>query len=179
MARLAYDHALSLSPKNAAALNNRAVLLLNADGGEEDWLSAAEANALLQAALKEEEFQLSAKINRALLLNYYRLFSKAKPLWEQVIVKSRIPDAYDSLGISLQGLGDFAGAEREIKKASDQGASSDRFTVVYHEAARADSKAADRCLSRLEDLKSGELAGFEKEAAERLRATCTQSKNEK
>jgi tetratricopeptide (TPR) repeat protein len=181
LARLAYEHSLSLSSKNAAAINNRAVVVLGGDG-EEDWFSSAEASQLLKEALTLDEGFLPAKINLACLLNYYRLFTKAKALWDQVLARTDAPDLEDGKGIALQGAGDFAGADKAFKKASDLGSAWSRFVYVYHDAARSSvsgAAGADKCLARLTDLDETTLAGFERSAIERLKRSCTIWKSEK
>ena len=89
--------ALSLNARNPAALNNRGVVLISSDG-EEDWQGALEGAILFRDALKQDEFFVASKLNRAALFNYYRLFDKAKQSWDQVLVKYNDPDAHDGLG---------------------------------------------------------------------------------
>lgn len=177
LAKIAYDRAIGLNSRSAAALNNRAVVVLSVAGELEDWFSAAEGAELFRRALKQDEFFVPAKANLASLLNYYRVFAKAKVLWEQVLVKSPSDDAHDGLGVALQGTGAAAAAERSFSKAAELGASSSRFANVYHEAARLSvaggPDGARRCLSRVSDLDADGMSRFEKEAAERLRKTCT------
>ncbi|OFZ21508.1 MAG: hypothetical protein A2X94_08965 [Bdellovibrionales bacterium GWB1_55_8] len=181
LAKLAYERALSLNPKNPAALNNRAVVELSGTG-QEDWIRAAEASQLLLEALKQEPFYIPAKFNRASLLNYYRLFSKARPLWEQVIAKDSSGDAHQGLAVALQGLGETSNAISEFRKAAEKGASSSDFTAVYHEAARhswGGVDGAEECLDRLEDLDKKTLHGFEKRSVEHLLGICTLWKKKK
>lgn len=192
LARMAYDRALALDPRNPAALNNRGVVLLSdarsaaatsAGGlsGEEDWASALEANALFRAALAQDDFFLPAKMNRAMVLNYFRLFEKAKPLWDQVLVRAPGADAQDGLAIALQGTNQSQAAEAAFARAREAGAPKGRFAAVYHDAARsavAGAEGAERCLDRLGDLDPAALAGFEKDSVDRLRRTCTLWKSE-
>ena len=99
--------------------------------------------------------------------------------WDQVLVKFADPDAYDGLGVALAGLGQPDASASAFKKATDAGASSSRFVVAYHEAARLAAQGdADKCLSRLGDLDVANLPGFEKSSAEHLKRTCTISKSE-
>jgi Tfp pilus assembly protein PilF len=180
IARIAYERALALNPKSAAALNNRGVVLISSEG-EEDWHGALKGSLLFRDALKQDEFFLAAKMNRAMLLNYYRLFDKAKPIWDQVLVKNSEPDVQDGLGVALQGLGKRGPAQAAFDKATEAGASPSRFVVAYHDAARlalASSEAGEKCLKRLSDLDFGKLPGFEKSAAEHLKKTCTAMKSE-
>jgi tetratricopeptide (TPR) repeat protein len=180
VARIAYERALGLNPHSAAALNNRGVVLISSEG-EEDWHGALKGAMLFRDALKQDGFYLAAKMNRAMLLNYYRLFEKAKPAWEQVLVKNSEPDVQDGLGVALQGLGKLEAAKSAFAKAKDGGASSSRFVAVYHDAARLAASGSDggaKCLSRLGDLDLAALPGFEKNAAEHLQRTCTISKSE-
>lgn len=174
LSRLVYERALSLNAKNPAALNNRAVVLLS--GGEEDWLLAIEGAELLRRALKQDEFFIPAKVNLASLLNYYRVFRSAKPLWDQVGVKTQGTDVYDGQGVAAQGLGRAADAEGLFRKGSDAGGSSSRFAYVFHDAARVlaagAAGAGEKCVSKLSDLETGSLQGFEKEAVDRLRKAC-------
>lgn len=176
LARLAYDRAASLSPKNTAVLNNRAVILLLSADGENDALVAAEADDLLRQALVQDQFFLPAKMNRALLFNYYRLFSKSRPFWQYLQTKSSSADTWDGLGIALQASGSIAEAEKAFAKAKDAGASGSRFAALFHEAAR--SGDPKRCLSLLDDIDRGETAGFEKNAVERLEGACKAWKKE-
>ncbi len=181
LARLAYDRSLSLAPRYGAAMNNRAVVLLS-NGGEEDWYQANEAHQLLRDSLKIDDFFLPAKINLASLLNYYRLFAKAKPLWEQAQVKASHPDVEDGLAVAHQGLGERALASAGFEKAQEMGASRKRFANLYNEAARVamnSGDGAESCYDKLDDLDSSELAGFEKEAAERLKRNCALWKKRK
>lgn len=197
LARIAYDRALALNPRLPAALNNRAVVALLTEAGqpggqasgqgngpvngqvngEEAWLVAAEASIALAQAYQQDPFFVTAKFNHALLLNYYRLFSQARPLWDQVLVKSSVgplaADAYDGLGVTLQGTGRAAEAEQAFRKASEQGAAKERFSQAYHEAARAAAEGgAAKCRTALEELDVGTLAGFEKDSHERLKRSC-------
>lgn len=178
LAAIAYDRALALDAKGAAgvaALNNRAVIVLSGDG-EEDWLKAAEGSALLRDALSVDPLSVAAKMNRAAVFNYYRIFSKAKPLWEQVIAKAASADAHDGLAISLQGSGDTSGAQASFTRATDSGASRSRFALVYHEtAAEFVAGGAEKCSERASDLADmdDELKGFEKQSAETLKSLCS------
>ncbi|MFL5813512.1 MAG: tetratricopeptide repeat protein [Bdellovibrionia bacterium] len=179
LSRLAYERALQLNPKNAAALNNRAVVLLSTKDGQEDWVNASESLAILQKALKEDEFFAAAKVNRGLLLNYYRLFERAKPLFEQVLVRNQLSDAEQGLAVALQGLGDSAGASAAFQKAAAQGASSSSFASLYHRAAQVGPSRSSECLDALSDLKSSALSGFERDAYERLKQVCTTNQGAK
>lgn len=177
LSKLAYDRALGLNRKFAPALNNRAVIELTAGSGEEDWLASAHAMELLDSAIKQDEFFVPAKVNKALLLNYYRLFAKAKPLWEQIAAKSSGADLQDGLAISLQGLGQAQSAEDAFKKARELGAPASRFSQVYHEAARVsltNAESAARCESLASALDGAALVGFEKASAQRLKEACSQ-----
>jgi tetratricopeptide (TPR) repeat protein len=190
LARIAYDRAILLNQQNAGAFNNRAVVLLSQSAAEDPVVSA-EAASLWQTAIRIEPFFLTAKMNLGMLLNYYRLFGKAKNLWEQVLVKAEslgpnLPEAHDGLGVALQGLGDSKNAEIQFKRATEAGAAKSRFASVFHEAARqaislagGGSEGPRRCLDELADLDSGSLNGFEKEAVERLKRTCTKWKTGK
>jgi tetratricopeptide (TPR) repeat protein len=172
LARIAYDRALELNRRNPAALNNRGVILASA--GEEDWLAAAESAELFVEALRQDEFFIAAKMNRAALLNYYRLFAKAKPLWEQALLRAPTADAHDGVAVATQGMGNARAAAASFAKASDLGADSGRFVRAYHEAARAENH--DKCLSALDDVSESKLAGFEKDAVESLKRFCKEGK---
>lgn len=176
LAKLAYERALVLDRKNAAALNNRGVIALHgAAGGHEDWYRSAEGLAFFQQALEQDEFFVLAKANQASLLNYYRVFKKAKPLWDQVVSKAASAEAYDGLGVAQQGLGNFQAAEAAFKKATDLGADDDRFVLAYFEAVKFAAKgreSAAKCVARLEDIDETQVQGFESEAIRRLKETC-------
>ncbi|OFZ79563.1 MAG: hypothetical protein A2583_14560 [Bdellovibrionales bacterium RIFOXYD1_FULL_53_11] len=183
LARLAYERALALDPKNIAALVNRAVIALSGDGAE-DWTRAAEAQALLAEALKKDNLSTVAKINRAQLLNYYRVFSKSKTLWEQAAAAGHagMADVQDGLGVALQGTGALAAARAAFEKAGTLGAPRGRFANVYHEAAAASTtgvEGAEKCLGRIGDINIDEAAGFEKDSAGRLKRACERWANGK
>ncbi len=177
LAQVCYARTLTLNPKSAAALNNQAVLAASG-AREEDWLSVGEASSLLQEALKQDDLFIFAKMNRALLLNYYRVFAKAKPLWDQVQLKAPSADASGGLAIALQGLLQSSGdpqVEAQFAKAKSDGLSSDQFEIVYHEAARSSAKGAEgaeKCLTLLGKLVEKNLVGFEKLAVENLKRSC-------
>jgi len=170
LARIAYERALSLNPKSATALNNRAVVTLSG-GAEEDWFRAAEANELFKDALRGDDFFLAAKMNLAILYNYYRIFARAKPLWTQVLSKAQAPEAHEGLAIALQGSGDLKGAEASFAAAGG----GNRFVAAFHEAARAavSKEGASRCLAKVAEVDESAIGGFEKQAVENLRKACT------
>lgn len=178
MARIAYKRARVLSPKNPIVLNNLAVSLVSeviGAGSIEEVLIATEAASLFHEALEKDDFFLTAKFNLASLQNYYRLFKKSKSLWEQVLVKDRSLDAQEGLAIALQGLGDLKGAEQAFSKMTATGAHPVHFGYAYHEAARLSVggvEGASQCVSRLSEIDSSDLIGFEKDSVERLKKAC-------
>lgn len=171
LAKIAYERALSLNPKAAAALNNRGVLIVSGVG-QEDWIRATEANQFFKDALKKDELFLASKFNRGALLNYYRLFKKAKPYWTQVQVVAPQPDVIDGIAIAEQGLGQWDTAEKTFARADKAGAQSNRVHAIYHEAARASRKNTQQCVSRLKKLEDQVLQGFERLAYLHLKSFC-------
>lgn len=174
LARMFYERALALNSKNTVALNNMGVVKIQSEG-EEDWVAVSEGARFFTQALQVDDFYAPAKMNLATLMNYYRMFPRAKSLWEQVLVRSAIPDANDGLGIAAQGMGNNNVAISHLRKASDMGASSKRFTWIYQEAARASQRkkeGADDCLSLLDRLAPDSLEGFEKSSVEYLKGKC-------
>ncbi|MEK6706958.1 MAG: tetratricopeptide repeat protein [Bdellovibrionota bacterium] len=178
LAKLAYERALLLDVKSSAALNNLGVLLLLGDG-EEDWAQASEANHLFVEALKVDAFFVTAKVNQALLLNYYRLFGRSRPLLEQACAKDPSADALLGLAVALQGSGELAQAEATFKKAGDAVSDGERsvFVLPYHEAVRSLSgsdaaKGAEICLEKLDKIDGAALGGFEAAAVLRLKEIC-------
>jgi Flp pilus assembly protein TadD len=168
---MGYERALALSPRNGSALNNRAVVVLS--GAQEDWFTVNQAAALLQDAIRADASLLSARINLALIYNYYRIFGRAKPLWEQAVGRSPDEDVREGLAIALQGTGSFKAAEVEFGKLSP--ASADRFGVVFHDAARLSLQGpagAERCGERLGALEESGLAPFEKDSVIHLKRVC-------
>ncbi|OFZ04155.1 MAG: hypothetical protein A2070_14665 [Bdellovibrionales bacterium GWC1_52_8] len=182
LAKLAYDRALGLTGSSkkptktsvtSMALNNRAVLELRGTG-QEDWLNVAEAAQLFVAAQKADEFFLPTRYNRGVLLNYYRLFARAKPVWEQVSAKDGSAEVLAAYAIALQGLGEMTQADEKFRKAIGRGLKDSDFVSFYHEAARESVKGAAgaaKCISVLEDSDTV-LIGFEKSAKERLKGVC-------
>ncbi|MEK6579515.1 MAG: hypothetical protein AABZ55_09850, partial [Bdellovibrionota bacterium] len=175
LSKIAYRQAMRLNSKNPAALNNSAVVLLSSDG-EEDWFVAATGNQLLREALRLDPGFGAAKYNRAMLLNYYRLFGRARAHWEHLSGSmSKLADVHLGMAIALQGTGQLSSAEVEFKKAVELGASKSKFPYAYHLAARSSvhgKKGADQCFSELSDLSGGDLVGFEKAAFDYLKGKC-------
>jgi len=169
LAKLGYARSLELAKNNPAALNNLGVVSLGADG-EDDWLRAAESLQSFNAANHADTFFMAAKFNRALMLNYYRLFAKAKPLWEQVLAKEASAEGLDGMAVVHQALGDRKQAESFFEKSNEAGAKDSRFTYLFHKAARAPN--GEKCLDELEDLEKAGLQGFEKLSVERLNKVC-------
>lgn len=175
VASIAYQRALELDPKNASALNNRgAVKLL---GAEEDWLSAAEANNYFLSALESEALFIPARFNRAILMNYYRLFRVSSQIWEQVAGKAVDADIVVGRAISQQGLGRLADADEKFKTVKTED-NQLMDSIFYHAAARAVASgnrsvdAAKKCLSALDDMSNDRGRGFDDQAAESLRTLC-------
>lgn len=170
LARLAYDRALAVNPKHAAAANNIGVALVNAEG-EDDWSRASEAADWFKLSYANEKLFIAGKFNHAALLTYYRLFGLALPLWEQVIARSRFGDAFDGLAICQHSAGKTKESLENLEKAEDYDAIDPRFAKQYHLAV---SAAADttECQSHLRPLKVQDHQGFERQALERLRKKC-------
>jgi tetratricopeptide (TPR) repeat protein len=177
VAKIAYERALLLNPKAAAALNNRGVLIASGSG-QEDWIRIAEANEYFKRAIAKDELFLAAKFNRGAILNYYRIFTKAKPYWVQVAAVAPQPDVIDGIAIADQGEGNFDAAVKEFKRATKAGGDSDRPSVVYHEAARISRKDPGRCV-KLTDRLLDETSGFERDAVSHLGDLCKRWKSGK
>lgn len=177
MSEIAYDQALSLKPSLASALNNRAVVLLGRKGME-DWAAALEANSLLKKALEGDSFLLAAKLNRALLLNYYRLFRQARPLWEQVLFKMTTAEVLLGLGVSQFGTGDLSQWKASFQRAEkERGYAKNSFIVRYHFASSAfRSGKNENCTDELDRASLDGAREFERESLARLKATCSQTK---
>jgi tetratricopeptide (TPR) repeat protein len=174
LAKLMYDRALSISKKNAHALNNEAALLVNTEGPE-DWYAASQAAVLLQDALKHEEFFITAKRNLAVLYNYYRLFSRAKTLWSQVLAKSKSVEAEEGMAVAYLGLGNNREAEAAFYRAKNLGASNGRFVHVFYQANKLlddPVQGPTECLNLLKNVEMDKLKGFEKQSLENLKRTC-------
>jgi tetratricopeptide (TPR) repeat protein len=171
LAKIAYERSLALKPGDASALNNRAVVELGGSG-QDEWVTANAAAGFLKQALERDDLFLAAKFNLASLLTYYRVFPKARKLWEQVLVKAPSADAQDGLAASLAGLGNQGAVEQALDRAEAAGASKSRFVRVYLDASR---EKGGKCLDRLDDVDRERLAGFERIALENLRAYCSRS----
>jgi len=183
LADLAYERAISIDPKNAPSLNNKAILMINTDKME-NWIIASRAKSLFDNAIKSNPFFVVSKINLGLLMNYYRLFANSKSLFEQALVaknsksKTGIDNdnnekaflyAYDGLGMSHQGVGKYADARKYFEQANSLGKG--RFAWLYHNAVMAlKNDKQDDCTSILDDIE--EPSEFEKDAAKRLGEVC-------
>ncbi|MBS1964140.1 MAG: hypothetical protein JST04_18150 [Bdellovibrionales bacterium] len=170
VAKIAYERALLLNPKAAAALNNRGVLIASGSG-QEDWIRIAEANEYFKQAIAKDELFLAAKFNRGAVLNYYRIFTKAKPYWNQVAAVAPQPDVLDGIAISEQGQGNFDSAEKTFAKATKAGGDSDRPSVIYHQAGRISRTDPGKCL-KLTNKLLDETSGFERQAVQHLGEIC-------
>ena len=172
LAKTSYEYALGLKKNSLLAFNNMGVVIASG-AAEEDWFSVAEADWYFRQALKQDGFFTAAEMNQAAIFNYYRLFSKAKPLWEQSIAKVSSSDGFLGLAISLQGGGVLGASEAAFKKAEDLGEKSENFSQAYHLAARKlTQKKSDECLSTLKQIDEKSLAGFEKTSVENLTRIC-------
>ncbi len=172
LAKIAYQRSLALKAKNAAALNNIAVVVLKSDG-EEDWITASEAAQDLEEALRVDDFFVAAKTNLAGLMNYYRLFAKAKTLWDQVRVRHPGGNTDLGLAVSLQGLGKTEAADALFQKA--EGSADRSFLESYHRAGRESLKGAsgiESCLEILRGIEERSLEGFEKNSVSYLMKRC-------
>ena len=172
LAKIAYQRSLALRSKNAAALNNLAVVLMVSEG-EEDWIASSEAAASLEEALKVDDFFVAAKSNLASLMNYYRLFSRAKLLWDQVRVRHAGGAADFGLAVALQGLTQYGQAEALFQKSS--GEMSYSSLVAYHQAAQESLKGAagaEECGSLLRKMDENAFQGFEKNSVSYLMKRC-------
>ncbi len=102
-ARIAYERALDVNAKNVRALNNYAVCLLR-DG---KWYETQEALETLRQAHRLDDLFLTATINRAIFLTYYRLFAPAEKAWQQVLARAQdlrvIAMAHSGMEIALFG----------------------------------------------------------------------------
>jgi hypothetical protein len=175
-------------------MNNRAVVLIGANAAgsrrSDDWLVTLEAQQLFQSAQKGDSFFIAAKANYAGLLNYYRIFAPARPLWEQVAAKGASASALEGQAIAAQGVGNLAQAAQLFGKAIDGGLSKSSFSARYHEAARASTgygetgndaklKGAEKCVDLASDISTDDLTAFEKSAVENLKKACTEWKGSK
>ncbi len=174
LAKLMYDRALSIQRKNAHALNNEAVLLVKTEG-HEDWYAASQAASFLLEALKNDEFFTTAKSNLAILYNYYRLFSRARTLWTQVLVKSKTVESEEGMAVVYQGLGNNKEADAALARARSLGASSSRFVHLFFKTSKLlddPVHGPNECLSLLRSAEISAFKGFEKESLENLKRTC-------
>lgn len=177
LAKISYERALLLNPKAAAALNNRGVLIASGSG-QEDWIRVAEANQYFKQAIEKDELFLAAKFNRGSILNYYRIFSKAKPYWMQVVSVAPQADVIDGLAISEQGQGSSDIAEKSFGRATKAGGDSSRPTLGYHQAARISGSDPGKCV-KLTNKLLDETSGFERMAVQHLNGFCKDRKSQK
>jgi tetratricopeptide (TPR) repeat protein len=169
LARISYERALLLDQKQPTALNNLGVLILSGTG-QEDWYRSNEAETFFREALRKDELYLAARFNLGALYSYYRVFTRSKTYWSQVLSRAPGPDAWDGLAISHQGLGEYAKADSSFRKAKEFQAASKRFAAVFHEAAMVTDPK--KCLSILGRIDPDTIQGFEKESYLRLQRAC-------
>jgi tetratricopeptide (TPR) repeat protein len=177
LAKIAYERALLLNPKAAAALNNRGVLIVSGSG-QEDWIRVAEGNQYFVQAIQKDELFLAAKFNRGAILNYYRIFPKAKPYWSQVAAVAPQADVVDGIAISEQGVGMPEAAEKSFARATKAGGDSNRPSVAYHQAARIARNDPSKCV-KLTDRALDETSGFERQSIQHLNEVCKALKAKK
>ncbi len=176
LAEIAYERALQLQPKNAGVYNNLAVLRLAGDH-QEDSRQVRLAQAALEQSLELSPALQVALTNHATLLNYYSLFSRSKTVWEKVLRKASVWEAWDGVGIAEQSIGKQAQAEAAFERAEDLGAKKNRFSAGFRKAIENLEKAKDEkeCVNQVADAASSvdrKLLGFEISAIESLKEAC-------
>lgn len=173
LAQIAYEHALELDEKNSAAYNNRGVVTLSGFG-QENWYSVYEGKALLEKAIQIDPNYLPSQYNFAALLNYYRLFQAALPLWESLQSRLSIADVLDGLAVARYGSGKVKESKKAFELSEKMGARDNRFVKLFHLAsAEAESKkGASKCISYLSDIDRNSVFGFEKDSTQRLEKRC-------
>ncbi len=177
LASIALDRAFALEPKNAAIINNIA-LLKELQYGLEEPYGALQVNAYLKQAIAVDDAATIAKANRAQLLNYYLVFAPAKKLWEQVLAKDHSGEGEDGLATALQGLGNPTLAKSAFVRAQLSGGDARRFAQVFQTAAAAAPLDPAACLDQLGELRRPK-GQFEKVAAELLEEHCEALKKQK
>src|SRR5690606_23213493 len=110
--------------------------------------------AHFKTALSHEKGFLTAQMNTALLLNYYRLFKRSEPIWRRLEAALTGPkgkasesirrEIYEGRAVALQGTSRLKEAEKVFSKAKEAGSDEDGFILAYHRAARA--KSREQCL---------------------------------
>ncbi len=193
LARLAYDRALSIQPKNPSALNNRAVVGMLSEGLS-DWSAVLEGQDLLNQALKIDDLFLSAKMNKAALLNFFRVFSKARPLWEQINSKGPVPETLDGEAVANEGEGRSKNADSLFARAEEEGGRKDRIAKQFVNATRAAAKAfqagsagkfserkqaASRCVDFMGDIDLKREGPIVRASVERWKTYCDELEKSK
>lgn len=174
VAKIAYDRATELDPRNVAAIQNRAVMWVS-EGLIENPQEATEALSGLKRARSMAPSEPVIAANLGVIYNYYRLFRLAKNQWDLLITRSPSAVAYDGLAVASQGLGNFSDAARFLGLAEKYGASSDRFVRRFYSAvekSRLGSDGKSDCLDELDEVEKKDLAGFPAIAVENLRKVC-------
>lgn len=180
LARIAYDRALALNSRDAAALSNRAIVLLM-ERGAEDWATAAQAqSALKQAQAGAAAGSATAQAvvqNLGALLAYYRLSERAMGYFDKLNVSAADVAALDAMAAASFGAGQARRAGDLLDRADGRpGANKKRFGRLYGRAAlaraRGNADGVKECLNVLDDLEMDSLHGFEKTAAGLLKTAC-------
>jgi len=182
LADLFYERALSLNSKNASALNNKAVLQLQEDE-QENWDSVARAKAYLDKATDKNSFLMIAKQNKAILLNYYKVFDRSENLWEQILSQKADVISHYGVAVALTGAGKNQTAQIHFNKIKGDLDDQQESLYDYHLASMSfnsskNEKAGKECLSHLEDVEINLLKGFEKKSYEFLKQQCEMATKE-
>lgn len=157
IARLLYEQALALNPKNAAALSNLSVVLFF----EQRTIEASQG---LEKAAELAEFNKDIRLNLAKTLLAFHHFSRAVPHLRQL--HSRFPDdqeVTEALAVGLLGSGQASQAGALLNQLDAKG--SKRFSLWYNWAIWAllggDKDAREDAIDLLKDRRD-ELAALEK-----------------
>ncbi|MFN7685531.1 MAG: tetratricopeptide repeat protein [Oligoflexia bacterium] len=170
LALMALERAQALEPKNAAILNNIAVVKAQQLGLEDSW-GALQVNAYLKSAQAADEAATVPKINRAQLLNYYGIFGTARKLWDQVLAKDKDAGLADGLATALQGLGHLSLARSTMVRAQLAGADQERFSRAFQLAAASAIEAPESCLELLGEMQKPQ-GPIEQTASSLLESHC-------
>lgn len=173
LAQIAYSRATAVDPKLSDVAQHNLALVELSLSGSENWKTVLEMNAVLS-----KNTLPTAAFNRASLLAYYRLFTRATPIVSNTGFTGKVEgQRLDLLALSAHATGQWKNSVQYFDEATQTGLSPTRFHTVFHEVSRmvfgAGSNADRRkCVDRTRTLFEIGLKGFEEEAAQRLKQVC-------
>ena len=166
VARVAYQQAIEIEPKNVAAVNNLATFEVSGDLADR-FQNVYLADSGFKKAIELDGSSSVPKFNRAALMNYYRLYKNALPFIDGARSKIQADDVEAAYLIAVAGSGNRAEAQKQLGKVSS------KYAKKIVSAALSEG---EDCLDALSGIDQASLKGLEIKGVEWMRKVCTSEK---